>query len=108
MRFGPNAEQVTVLRRAPNAAGQLVGDFADVFSTWAKWTQNPGHLAAVGGQREDPIDLVLAINDWPRNRTVSNADRIRAGGQVYEVVSVGLPERKSGSISIVLQRIVNG
>lgn len=107
MRFGPNSGKLAILRRGLDADGQATGDFASAWSTWCGWTQNAGRLAEVNGQREDPVDLVVRVNDNPRNRTISNSDRAMLDGMAYEIDSVGKPERVSGSIGLTLRAAQN-
>ena len=100
--------KLVIQRRASDADGNATGAFAPAFSTWCRWTQSAGAMAAVNGQREDKIDVLASVNTSRENCTISNADRAVLDRVMFEIDSIGLPERKSGTITLMLKRAQNG
>lgn len=108
MRFGPNSCQIGILRRAVvtgNPGGRARADsYAAEFTTWASWRQMQGREIAAAGLVQDEIPLSVRVNDTPRNRTITSADRVNLRGVEYAITSVGLPDRAGGYIDLSIVR----
>ncbi len=108
MRFGPNTAKIAIERRAVvagNPGGRArANTYVRQFETWATWRQMQGREIVAAGLVQDEIPLMVRINDTPRNRTITSADRVNLKGVDYAISSVGLPDRVGGYIDLSIVR----
>lgn len=106
MRFGANSARLTVRRKQPQAGvpGVPFGEYADAFTTWCSWRQARGAEAVTAGQAEDVIQLVTRVGNCAQNRTITGADCATLNGVGFSIATVGLPDRLTGTIELVLKR----
>lgn len=111
MRFGANSEKITVLREgiiAPDASGNTRSTHVAAWATWANWRLAGSRPVVDGNLAQDASDLVIRVNDSPRNRTLSIADRIRMRSGTYAIVSSSPPDRSGGFVEITIRRQIGG
>lgn len=111
MWFGSETFPVTFRRRATVAdptGGTTKGDFVDFITRQANVRNVTGREIAEGGQAEDSIDCIIRIRDGAEPRTITRADRATLRGADFEIVTVGEPNRRDGSIEMTLRRQMGG
>lgn len=110
MRCGPNTCQAQILRRPAqtNVGGVALGAFEPVWKTWASWRYATGRENAAAGLAENPIDLVVRVNDSSRNREITSADRVGMIGGEFAIVNVAPRDRQGGFIELQLRREIGG
>ena len=96
------------------AAGNRRGDYAlsPFYECPANLRHQTGTKLVEGGLIEDAIPAVLKIRDCAAARAVTNVDRVSleassTAGE-FEIVSVGLPERRGAFLELVIRRRMGG
>lgn len=84
------------------------GDYVPVFTVWANFRTQSVREAAQGGGAQNVEDGTLTIRDSEQARTVTNGDRVLLQGRDYAITGVGLPDRRTGLIAIVLSSNLGG
>lgn len=116
MQAGRLDRRARFFRRATiaNTAGNRRGDYATTpfYEAPAQLRQLTGTKIVEGGLIEDALPAVLRIRDCIAARLVTNADRVSleaaAAAGEFEIVSVGLAERRGGFIELVIRRRMGG
>ena len=80
--------------------GRERGDYADAFTLWASYRPETGREAAEGGRAQDVESGTLVVRDSAQARTVTNADRVVVLGREFGIEGVGLPDRRTGLITM--------
>ncbi|WP_244424694.1 phage head completion protein [Methylobacterium nodulans] len=84
------------------------GDYADAFKAWANYRQESAREAAEGGRAQDVETGTLTIRDSPQARTVTSADRVVILGREFGIEGVGLPDRRTGMITMRISSNMGG
>lgn len=95
-----------VFSRRPDVEGDddARGDTFEPFLTvWCQYLRVKGSQKVEGGQDIDQEFATLVIRDSVAARGITAADRVEVQGRGFKVASVGLPNRRSGLISLDVQ-----
>src|SRR6476469_2231780 len=107
MRFSSETLKVTFRRRADIidiTGGTTKGDYGDIFSRYGSIRQVTGREIAEGGKSEDSIDCIIRVRDDAMTRTITASDRVKIRDYDFDLVTVGLPNRRDGSIEMTARR----
>lgn len=95
-------------RRRPVTGTISRGPYADVFTVWANYRRAANRELVEAGRAQDVEGGVLLIRDSPQARTVTNADRVMVQGRDIAIEGVGIPDRRSGLITLTLASKLGG
>ena len=87
-------------RGGDNADGDT---FEPYLAVWCQYLRVKGSQKVEGGQSLDVEVATLVVRDGAQTRAITAADRVEVQGRGFSVVSVGLPNRRSGLISLDVQ-----
>lgn len=111
MRFTSETFRITFRRRADIidiTGGTTKGDYGDIFTRYGSVRQTTGREIAEGGKSEDSIDCIIRVRDDAMTRTVTASDRVNIRGNDFDLITVGLPDRRDGSIEMTARRQIGG
>lgn len=113
MDAGRFDQRADVLRRPPilDDQGEDTGDrgpYAVSFSVWANFRPQSLREAAQGGAARNIETGTLTIRDSITARTIANGDRIVLQGRNFAIEGVGLPDRRTGQISLSITSNLGG
>lgn len=101
MDAGRLDRHATFSRRPAGANGQDRGDtFAPYLTVWARYLRIKGSEKVEAGRDVDVEQATLVIRDSTAVREITAADRVTVQGRDFAVASVGLPDRRTGLISL--------
>lgn len=101
------------LREPPilDAGGRDTGDrgaYAPVFKLWANFRPQSVREAAQGGAAHNVETGTLTIRDSVKARSVTNGDRVLLLGRDFAIEGVGLPDRRTGLITLTVSSNLGG
>ena len=101
MDAGKLDRRATFSRRPPGATEFERGDtFEPYLTVWACYVRSKGAEKIEAGRDVDVEAATLVIRDSIAARAVTAADRVTVQGRDFAVASVGLPNRRTGLISL--------
>ncbi|RVU17497.1 head-tail adaptor protein [Methylobacterium oryzihabitans] len=98
--------RVTVRQRP--GEGRSRGAYADAFTVWACYRPESAREAVQGGRAQTVESGTLVVRDSARMRTVSSADRVVLGGRDFAIEGVGLPDRRTGLVTLKIATTLGG
>ncbi|MFN6976713.1 MAG: phage head closure protein [Gemmobacter sp.] len=103
MTAGLLRERVTVERavRSDDGYGNVVVGWADLLSVWADVRETPGKERLEAGRIEASATATIRIRSSAAARGVTEADRIRARGAVWNIRSI-VPVGNDGAMMDIL------
>lgn len=113
MDSGRFEHRAQFMRRPPilEGEGDDTGDrgpYALAFTLWANFRPQSAREAAQGGQAQNVETGTLTVRDTAQSRTITNADRVVLQGRDFAVEGVGLPDRRTGLISMNVSSNLGG
>lgn len=113
MDAGRLDQRADILRRPPilDEQGTDTGDrgpYALAFTIWANFRQQSLREAAQGGAARNVEAGTLTIRDSIQARTVTNGDRVVLQGRDFAIEGAGLPDRRTGLITLTISSNLGG
>jgi len=84
------------------------GPYAPAFTVWANFRTQSVSEAVEGGAAQNVESGVLTVRDSAQARTITNADRVLLSGRNFAVEGVGLPDRRTGLITLMVSSKLGG
>ena len=101
MDAGKLDRRATFSRRPAGATEYDRGDtFEPYLTVWACYVRTKGSEKVEAGRDVDVEAATLVIRDSTQAREVVASDRVTVQGRDFAVASVGLPNRRTGLISL--------
>jgi len=84
------------------------GPYEAAFTIWGNFRPQSAREAAQGGGAQNVETGTLTVRDTAQSRTITNGDRVTLQGRDFAIDGVGLPDRRTGLITLNVSSNLGG